>query len=159
MRTVVTAAISAALVALAILYFWPKPPSPADPTARLATVERQLANLEARVAAAPLDITVTLTRAGAQCRSETLPEATASRGKQVRWHIVHGDCNLNGREVEIRFVDDNTPLDIRRPKHDRFIKAKVRDTAAFGRYKYALWAVGPGGDFLLEDPELQISEF
>ena len=159
MRTIVTAAISAALVALAVLLLWPKPPSPPDPAARLAAVEQQLANLEARIAAGPLDITVTLTRAGAQCRSQTLPEASASRGKRVRWHIVNVDCNLNGREVEIRFVNDNTPLDVRRPRHGRFIQAKVRDNAVVARYKYALWAVGAAGDFLLEDPELQISEF
>jgi hypothetical protein len=159
MRTIVTAAISAALIALAFLFFWPKPPVPPDPGARLGALEKEVADLRAQMRAGPIDISVTLTRSGTSCRSQTLPQATATRTQRVRWHIVNVDCNLAGREIEIRFVGDNTPLDVRRPRHGRFIQARVRGDAGIAQYKYALWAVGAAGDFLLEDPELWIAEF
>lgn len=159
MRTIVTAAISAALVALAFLFFWPKPPAPPDPGARLATLEKQVSDLGARILAGPIDVTVNLTRVGTSCQSQTLPQATASRTQRVRWHIVNNGCTLAGREIEIRFAQDNSPLDVRRPRHGRFIQTRVRGDAAAGQYKYSLWAVGAAGDFQLEDPELQISEF
>lgn len=157
MKTVLIAALAAAIVTSAVLMLWPKPPAPPDVRAELTTLQKQLTDLEERIAQGPVDLTVTLTRSGARCRSQTQVSARAIRRQPVRWTINNIDCNLGGREVEIRFANDDTPLEVRRPKHQRFIQAKVRGDASLGRFKYALWAVGPGGEYMLEDPELEIA--
>jgi hypothetical protein len=157
MKTVLIAALTAVVVTIAALMLWPKPPAPPDPRAELMTLQKQLTDLEERIAQGPVDLTVTLTRAGARCRSQTQVSARAIRRQPVRWTINNIDCDLGGREIELRFANDDTPLDVRRPKHLRFIQAKVRGDAALRRFKYALWAVGPGGDYMLEDPELEIA--
>lgn len=159
MRTALIAAITAALVALGALYFQPKPPVPPDPTVAMATFDRQFADLKTKITQRPVDLVVVLTQRAGQCRSQTLPHGYAYRDQKVRWWIINAGCNLNGREIEIRFASGNTPLDVKLPKHVTFIQTTVRTDAELGSYKYALWAVGKAGDFLLEDPELQISEF
>jgi hypothetical protein len=159
MKTVLIAAITAALVALGIFYFWPKPPMPPDQTLAVTTLQQQLADLKAKIVLRPVDVVVVLTQTGAQCRSQSLPRAYAYRQQAVRWFILNVNCNLNGREVELRFADGNTPLDTKLPKHPVFIQTKVRNDAAPGSYKYALWAVGKAEDYQLEDPELEIGDF
>ncbi len=159
MKTVLIAALTAALVAVGIFYLWPTPPAPPDPTAQLNGFQQQLADLKDKIVQRPVDLVVVLTQTGAQCKSQTLPHGYAYREQAVRWWIINANCNLNGREVEIRFADGNTPLDIKLPKHLTFIKAKVRNNAEIALYKYALWAVGKAGDYQLEDPELEIGDF
>lgn len=159
MKTVVIAAVTAAVVALGFMYFWPKPPAPPDPAARLDSLQQQLGDLEMEMVRRPVDLQVVLRQSGSRCRSQTQPHGYAYRQQAVRWWIVNENCNLNGREVEIRFAGDDTPLDVKRPKHQSFIRTKVRNNARVGTFKYALWAVGAAGDYLLEDPELEIAEF
>jgi hypothetical protein len=158
MRTVLVAALVAALVCLGILSFWPRPSPPVEgPT--IAALQQQLADVRQKIRQRPADVAVILLQVGAECRSQTLPRGYAYREQTVRWFVFNINCNLGDREVELRFTDDDTPLDVRRPRHRRFIVTRVRPDARVGAYKYALWAVGAGGDYQLEDPELEIAEF
>ncbi len=159
MKTVLIAALTAALVAIAILSFWPTPIAPPDPTPTLKALQEQITALAAKVRARPVNVVVVLTQAGPQCRTQTLPRALAYREQTVRWFIVNVNCNLNGREIQLRFASENTPLDAKLPTHLTFIQTKVRSDAPLGSYKYALWAIGKAGDYQLEDPELDIAEF
>lgn len=160
MKTVLIAAVVAALVALGVLYLQPKPSAPLDPQAMEQGLQQQLADLRAKIANRPVDLTLTLRLVDGECKSVTSPPGGyAYRNQRVRWTIVNVNCNTTGREVELRFAGDNMPLDVNRPRHGRFIQTKVRNNSAFGTYSYKIWLVGGGADVLLEDPELEIAEF
>lgn len=159
MKTVLTAMVTAAIVTLAICTVWPRPPAVPDLTSTVETLRLQLTTLEQALAQRPVNLTATLTQSGARCRSQTQVSARAMRRQPVRWTIVNVGCNLGGREVELRFNGDDTPLEVRRPRGVRFIQVRVRGDARTGTFKYQLWAVGAAGDYMLEDPELEIANF
>ena len=58
-------------------------------------------------------------------------------------------------DVEIRFRDDRSPLDARRPKGHGNAKGRVT-THEPDVYTYAVWYVSPEAQYCMEDPDLEI---
>jgi len=81
----------------------------------------------------------------------------AKKHDEVVWEIkddphepLPGDA-----EVEIRFQNDRSPLDSRRPKGRQKANGEVT-THQPDVYTYTVWYVSPASEYCMEDPDLEI---
>jgi hypothetical protein len=107
------------------------------------------------------DFTIILSRDPSnEVVSSTTPVGEARRGQQISWNVHDLSKSLaDGDQVEIRFKDEahGNPLDERRPKHNKKIRAKVRHNAEPRSYAYDVWLIlQTGQERRLEDPDLDI---
>lgn len=91
-----------------------------------------------------------------RCRSHT-PDAKAAMLDVIAWRVV-GDVDCLGEaRVELRFSGETSPLTERRPRGKRTILGLVVNGKP-NDYKYEVWYVGPDGEYMMEDPKLEIVE-
>jgi hypothetical protein len=149
MKTIVTAAIAGFLTGA--FGYWLTSRSITSEVARLSEIE----------AARAADFTIILSRDGSnQCFSSTTPTGRARRGQQIFWSVHDiGRCLANGDQLEIRFKSETAddPLDERRPRNNRRIRARVKSQAEARTYPYDVWHIARTGEQTrYEDPELDI---
>ena len=102
---------------------------------------------------------ITITNVGGKCVAETKPELMqGKRNKKVDWEI-RDSCKLPADvEVEVRFINGTPFWFSNTGKGKVAIDKLIQPFARVGRpyYKYEVWAVGPGTEYKMEDPELEI---
>jgi hypothetical protein len=103
-----------------------------------------------------------------RCTADTQPDPLPGyRWKHTTWRMQESDpqnpCLPAAAEVELRFENDDSPFILnRRPRHKTEIKARVSPFArvkkdeSYVPYRYKVWAVGGGTDYVMEDPDLEI---
>ena len=105
---------------------------------------------------------------GNNCTSFTFPfQGRVLKNGKVRWQIVQSedakkkDC-LKNKKLELRPKSGYTsPLDPEIPSHAKHIQATAKTATPDNPakpYQYEIWLVGGGAQTKLEDPELEIIE-
>ena len=80
--------------------------------------------------------------------------------RSVTWTIndpSQAACLPADTEVELRFVNDDSPFLVARPKNKTQIKRRVVPWAEWREYTYKVFAVNAdGSEYEMEDPKLEI---
>jgi hypothetical protein len=111
----------------------------------------------------PKRAVITISGASGKCVALTDPQTLyADRFDRVHWEIRDPTpCLPENVEVEVRFADGRPLLWLiaDRARGKRAIENRIQPFVPKGkRYQYKVWAVGPSGDYEMEDPVLEIAQ-
>lgn len=107
--------------------------------------------------------TIFVRRQGGKCMTSTSPyRLHVEKGQTVVWEIDdQQNCLGDDANVELRFENDDSATETRRPKDKkakgkRRIDDKVKEQPSKEHYKYTTFYTSPTEEYEMEDPEMQI---